>query len=127
MATKHPVIRFHFILAIVLAILGTIFFWWLFQGRYDFRHFLVCWLITVNILTFCYYGYDKVRARGKNSRIPEVLLHSLAIAGGSPAAFIAMRVFRHKTVKGKFQIFFWCIVVLQTVLVLWLIKQWIWN
>jgi uncharacterized membrane protein YsdA (DUF1294 family) len=76
----------------------------------------------VNPVTFIYFGYDKLQARRGGSRIPEIVLHTLALAGGSPGAFLAMTAFRHKTIKGTFRLVFWCIVVLQTLLLAWLAK-----
>ncbi|MBI3856671.1 MAG: DUF1294 domain-containing protein [Planctomycetes bacterium] len=59
------------------------------------------------------YGYDKAVAGGTRSRVPEKWLHLLALLGGSPAAFLSQKLFRHKTVKAPFQRVFWLIVVLQ--------------
>jgi len=48
-------------------------------------------------------------------------LHTLAAVGGSPGALLGMSLFRHKTIKGKFRILFWCIVALQVSLGAWAI------
>jgi uncharacterized membrane protein YsdA (DUF1294 family) len=88
--------------------------------RLDARHWynlLLCWLLAVNVITFCYYGYDKRRARSSRSRVPEVVLHGLALAGGTLGAYAGMRLFRHKTIKGSFRIVFFTIAVLQAGLV----------
>ena len=53
------------------------------------------------------------------SRVPEMVLHILALAGGSLGAWLGMRLFRHKTVKGSFRLAFWLIVSLQVLLVAW--------
>jgi uncharacterized membrane protein YsdA (DUF1294 family) len=34
-----------------------------------------------------------------------------------------MQAFRHKTIKGKFRVLFWCIVTLQVLLTLWVMKM----
>jgi uncharacterized membrane protein YsdA (DUF1294 family) len=47
--------------------------------------------------------------------VPEFVLHTIAVAGGTPAAFCGQNLFRHKTVKGSFRRVFWLIVVLQLV------------
>jgi uncharacterized membrane protein YsdA (DUF1294 family) len=52
--------------------------------------------------------------------VPEVVLHGLALAGGSPAALLAMRLFRHKTAKSGFRFVFWVIVAAQALLAAYL-------
>ena len=54
---------------------------------------LGCWLVSVNLVTFGYYGYDKVRSQGGEGRVPELVLHGLGAVGGSPGAFLAMWLF----------------------------------
>ena len=64
---------------------------------------IVYYLIGVNLLTFIAYGIDKFKAKHKKWRIPEATLLILAILGGSPAALLAMYLFRHKTLHNKFR------------------------
>lgn len=71
------------------------------------------YLAGVNVATMALYGYDKAVAGGKRTRVPERVLHLLALAGGSPAALLSQSLFRHKTVKTSFQRVFWLIVALQ--------------
>jgi uncharacterized membrane protein YsdA (DUF1294 family) len=78
---------------------------------------VAAWLVGVNVVTFLYYGHDKRRAQRGGRRVPEVALHTLAFLGGSLGAYAGMELFRHKTVKGTFRIFFWFVVVLQALLV----------
>ena len=78
---------------------------------------LFAYLGCINGLTLLAYGVDKWAAKKRWSRIPEKNLHILALLGGSPAALLGQRVFRHKTVKGAFQRRFWFIVLMQTALV----------
>jgi uncharacterized membrane protein YsdA (DUF1294 family) len=84
-------------------------------------HFVAAWLISVNVIAVGYYAYDKHRACGGGRRVPEMVLHGLALAGGSPGAWLAMRLFRHKTIKGSFRLAFWLIVVVQLLLVAWIV------
>jgi uncharacterized membrane protein YsdA (DUF1294 family) len=58
-------------------------------------------------------GTDKLR-------IPENNLHALALLGASPAGLTAQKFFRHKTLKGSFQLIYWLIVLLQIALFYWL-------
>lgn len=69
--------------------------------------------IGLNIITFFFYGVDKSSAARGGLRIPEIVLHLLALLGGSPAAFLGQVVFRHKTRKIKFRIIFVLIVLIQ--------------
>jgi len=67
----------------------------------------------INAATLFLYGYDKAVAGGSRLRVPEKVLHLLALVGGSPAAVLGQKLFRHKTVKPSFRRIFWLIVVLQ--------------
>ncbi len=77
---------------------------------------LAGWLLGANLTAFAYYGYDKGQAQAEGRRVPEAVLHGIAVLGGTLGAYAGMRYFRHKTIKGPFQIFFWCVAVLQAVL-----------
>lgn len=118
-ATRTSPRRFHLLLAFTLTLLGTILLWWLMGGRWTWPALLVGWLVAINVMTLTYYGYDKAQAGQEGPRVPESVLHTLSLAGGSPGAFLAMHIFRHKTMKGRFRILFWCIVVLQAALSAW--------
>jgi uncharacterized membrane protein YsdA (DUF1294 family) len=71
------------------------------------------YLVGLNVATFFIYGYDKWISSGARTRVPENVLHGLALFGGTPAAFAAQRLWRHKTNKRSFRIRFWAIVALQ--------------
>ncbi len=55
------------------------------------------WLIAAGGVTFLFYGFDKVSAKAGTGRVPELLLHLLALAGGFAGAILGMLVFRHKS------------------------------
>jgi uncharacterized membrane protein YsdA (DUF1294 family) len=55
------------------------------------------WLIAGSVVTFITYGTDKALAKANTSRVPEVILHLLALAGGFVGALMGMIVFRHKS------------------------------
>ena len=74
------------------------------------------YLLAVNLTTFILYGYDKLIS-GTKLRVPEKVLHLFALVLGSPAAFLAQRAFRHKTVKKSFRIVFNVTIILQSILV----------
>lgn len=83
---------------------------------------LPSWLIAVNAVAFALYGWDKRLARGGGLRIPEIVLQTLALAGGSPGALGGQRFFRHKTAKRSFQSVFWLILSVQVATLAW----WYW-
>lgn len=76
---------------------------------------IFAWLVAINVITFLTYGYDKGIAGSKMMRVPETVLLTLAIAGGSIGALAGMRLFRHKTAKADFQFKFVLIVIVQIV------------
>src|SRR5437764_1503547 len=94
---------FHGGVALALALASTLALMFAFHLKMEWGPLLICWLATVNVIAFAYYGYDKLRAITVRSRIPELVLHGIALAGGTLGAYIGMRVFRHKTIKGSFR------------------------
>lgn len=81
--------------------------------RYAQLNLLHAYLISINIITFLFYGFDKHRALKNQSRIPESVLHLLALAGATPAALLGQIIFNHKTRKRKFRLIFFLILALQ--------------
>ncbi len=71
------------------------------------------YLAGVNLMTLLLYGCDKRQAAVGGFRVPELVLHLGALAGGSPAALLGQGLFRHKTRKFRFQIVFAAIILLQ--------------
>lgn len=80
-------------------------------------HWLWAYLVAVNVATIVLYGYDKQSSRSKWLRVPEKVLHGFAFLGGSPGAIAAQQLFRHKTQKRSFRVWFWVVLVLQVVLI----------
>lgn len=70
-------------------------------------------LVSINLVTIIAYGVDKRAAKKGNWRVPEIRLHTLELLGGWIGAFIAQKIFRHKTKKKSFQAMFWLMLVLQ--------------
>ncbi|WP_346770448.1 DUF1294 domain-containing protein [Sphingomonas sp. AOB5] len=67
------------------------------------------------------FGQDKQRAVKGARRIPERELLGLALIGGTPGAFLARTLFRHKTRKQPFTGWLWAIAVAQAgALIAWL-------
>jgi uncharacterized membrane protein YsdA (DUF1294 family)/cold shock CspA family protein len=102
-------------LLIVVAVSALVFFLF---GRF----WLLGYLIGINLAAFGLYGYDKSAAQAGRLRVPERVLHSLELLGGTPGAFIAQRLFHHKTRKVSYRIVFWLIFAAQAAVVAW----WFW-
>ena len=89
------------------------------------NHIYLIWIILVSIISFCLHGYDKhvsqkENSRRLNERIPEKWLHICSAIGGTPGSLAGMHIFRHKTVKEKYQNVFWTIVVAQIVILIFI-------
>lgn len=61
------------------------------------------YILAVNVLTIAAFAIDKRRAERGLRRTPESDLLFLALAGGTPGAWLAMHLFRHKSSKRSFQ------------------------
>lgn len=92
----------------------------IFYTTNQYTQILIAYFISINVTTFVLYGYDKFISSSEKLRVPELNLQTLALLGGSPAALFAQKFFRHKTVKGSFQVIYWVIVVGQIGLIFWL-------
>ncbi|MBU0661246.1 DUF1294 domain-containing protein [Patescibacteria group bacterium] len=68
-----------------------------------FTQILISYILAINIITFFFFGLDKLKSQWNKRRISEKQLWLLCLFGGSPAGLLAMNYFRHKTKKGSFQ------------------------
>jgi uncharacterized membrane protein YsdA (DUF1294 family) len=59
--------------------------------------------LAFNIVTIGMYAWDKWRASRNAWRVPERTLITLALLGGWPGAYLAMKLLRHKTSKPPFR------------------------
>jgi len=105
--SKHDPKKRFFVIAIILILAVSGLFWWMHVNA------LLACLIGISVIAFVFYGYDKRQAIRNRPRVPEVILHMLALLGGTPGAFIGQLVFRHKTKKLRFRIVFIAIALLQ--------------
>ncbi|MCH9740517.1 MAG: cold shock and DUF1294 domain-containing protein [Epsilonproteobacteria bacterium] len=80
---------------------------------------VLAYLVAINVTTFLLYGYDKFISSTQSVRVPEWNLHGVALLGGSPAGLASQQLFRHKTLKGSFQLVYWSVVILQVGGTLW--------
>jgi uncharacterized membrane protein YsdA (DUF1294 family) len=109
-------------IALVIVVAATVGLWYWLSGKWSWQPWLAAWFVSINITAFAYYGLDKARARSTR-RVPEAVLHGLALFGGSIGAYLGMRLFHHKTLKGSFKVMFWLIVVLQVLLIVWVVRE----
>lgn len=63
---------------------------------------LLAWLVGWTPVAFAVYGIDKWQATHAGWRIPEAVLHGLALVGGVGGAWAGRIVFHHKTQKPAF-------------------------
>jgi uncharacterized membrane protein YsdA (DUF1294 family) len=118
---RHSAQRLYTIIALLM-ILILMILWWVFTQW----HLLVVYLCALNMTTLLFYAWDKTIAGGQVTRVPEVVLHGLALLGGSPMAIIGQKVFHHKTRKARFRLWQWAVVLLQICVLLsvfWLINS----
>jgi uncharacterized membrane protein YsdA (DUF1294 family) len=80
----------------------------------------LAWLATASIITFVFYGYDKVQAKKNDLRVPEKYLHWLALIGGFAGGWLGRSVFRHKTRKGIFLFVLAISTIIHLALISWL-------
>ncbi|KAB8312569.1 DUF1294 domain-containing protein [Erwinia endophytica] len=67
---------------------------------------LLMWFLFANVLTLVVYGADKMAARRAWRRVPESTLLIFGFVGGWPGAIVGQQIFRHKTQKQPFKIWF---------------------
>ena len=111
----------HFVLAPALVwggiFLYTMKVWYALGGAVLFGSFC----------SFVFYGIDKVLAEKQCFRIPERTLHLWDFFWGWPGGWLGRKVFRHKTQKSSFRIFFFLSVLLNIlvsgVLVWWFLYR----
>lgn len=91
-------------------------------SKQSFLMFVPLHLVFINLVTITAYGADKRAAKTKAWRVPEVQLHLLELLGGSPGAFVAQKMFHHKTKKKSFQVSFVFVLAIQVVIVYYVLK-----
>ncbi len=80
---------------------------------------LLAWIAGWTLPAFAVYGIDKRQAEHGGWRVPEVLLHGLALIGGVIGAWAGRAVFRHKTQKPAFTVVLIVASILWAVIALW--------
>ncbi len=68
----------------------------------------------MSVVCFIAYYRDKRKALRRQWRIPEATLHLIELLGGWPGGLLAQWVLRHKIKKVSYQLIFWSIVLLHS-------------
>lgn len=76
--------------------------------------YFICYLIIINLFTALVTFLDKVFAKKKMRRVPEITLFTLALLGGAAAEYAVMKAIRHKTLHKRFMLGLPAIILLQT-------------
>jgi uncharacterized membrane protein YsdA (DUF1294 family) len=95
-----------FMLVVILMLFTSINFYWV-------------WLISSSLALFFLYGFDKAQAKSGGYRVPEIVLHSLAVAGGFTGGWLGRSIFHHKTRKPVFTVVLAAATILNLVLIGW--------
>ena len=80
-------------------------------------HIVLIYLVTINVVTFFIYGFDKWKAKKSKMRIREIALLGLAVLGGSIGAWLGMKAWHHKTLHKKFKYGVPAIIIVQLALI----------
>lgn len=92
-------------------------------SMFNYLPALVFWAyLIVSLLTFFFYGWDKLAAKKSWQRTPEVTLHYLSLMCGWPGAVYAQQLFRHKSIKRTFRRRFCMTVVVNLMALLYLLS-----
>jgi len=76
----------------------------------------------ISVITFLAYAFDKSKAERGEWRTQESTLHLLSLIGGWPGAAIAQQLLRHKSQTKAFRLGFWCTVLANTGVLIWLLS-----
>jgi len=93
---KSPKTSFSILAAGLVVVISLALIW-----LTNLNPFLI-WMSAVNVVTFILYGYDKTQAKIGGTRVPEIVLHGLALAGGFLGGWLGRWIFHHKTRKPIF-------------------------
>ena len=99
--------------SIIGGVLAFALLWWL--GLLPF----LAWLVGWSLPAFAMYGIDKRQAQSGGWRVPEAVLHGLALLGGVAGAWAGRAFFHHKTQKTTFTLVLSLATVLWAAIALW--------
>lgn len=85
----------------IVALIACIVLYYALAQQVRWQPYLI-WLAACSITGFAFYGWDKMQSQRGGWRVPELVLHGLALAGGVAGCWLGMLLFRHKTQHGDF-------------------------
>ena len=71
---------------------------------FEDRPYLLVYVLSINLISFLAFGFDKYKANRNKRRLKNGLLLGLSFIGGAIGGLIGMNVFRHKTKKAYYKI-----------------------
>ncbi len=77
-------------------------------------HWYAVWLLAWSAVALGIYGLDKLLSKVSGPRVPEALLHLLALLGGFVGAWLGVALFRHKS-NARQHPAIWSVLVLSSV------------
>ena len=86
-------------------------------------HIVLIYLVTINVVTFFIYGFDKWKAKKSKMRIREIALLGLAVLGGSIGAWLGMKAWHHKTLHKKFRFGVPAIIIIQLAIIVYYLYE----
>ena len=86
-------------------------------------HIVLIYLVTINVVTFFIYGFDKWKAKKSKMRIREIALLGLAVLGGSIGAWLGMKAWHHKTLHKKFKYGVPTIIIIQLAIIVYYLYE----
>ena len=82
------------------------------------RVILIIYCLVINFIGIASMASDKIRAMEHRFRIPEAVLFTIAIIGGSIGAIAGMLLFHHKVRKASFRFGLPLILIIQIGLII---------
>jgi uncharacterized membrane protein YsdA (DUF1294 family) len=83
----------------------------------------LAWILAWSVVTFAFYGYDKHQAVAHRLRVPEIVLHLLALIGGFLGGWAGRAYFHHKTRKPVFLVVLIVATILNVGVFFWLLAR----
>ena len=92
------------------------------RGMEQLQQLLWALVLLLNVATLVVFGFDKLQSKRKQARrVSERTLLTFMFSGGLVGGWVAMSLFRHKTVKGSFRT---KAIVVTLLSPLWLLLWW---
>ncbi len=94
-------------------------FFFMIHVTYSFTY-LQIYLLSISILSFILYGYDKFQSFKNTKNITRVSENKLLLSsfiGGTIGSLLAMLIFRHKVKKISFIIKFLLVIIMQIIII----------